>query len=281
MIKVIRVQGSQFGLMLLDIRNLTVTVDGKQVLKNLSLSIGFGETLLLMGPNGSGKSSLIYSIMGHPNYKVENGSIILKGKDITDMPVEERVEHGLGVSFQFPPKIHGVTIRDLAKRLAAKRGKDVDIESIASTLNMTNFLDREINVGFSGGEMKRAELFFLLIQQPSLVLLDEPDSGVDVENMVIVGNAISRLLSNESHPTTDKPSGMIVTHLGYISRYVITHRTYIIQNGSIICYGETESLVKDVLKYGFDGCTQCYGRRQTCAGRGKGKTSEMVDQIGF
>ncbi|MEM3404316.1 MAG: ATP-binding cassette domain-containing protein [Nitrososphaeria archaeon] len=255
--------------MLLDIRNLTVSVDDKQVLKNLSLSIGFGETLLLMGPNGSGKSSLIYSIIGHPSYKIKEGSIIFKGEDITYMPTEERVELGLGVSFQFPPKIHGVTIRALAKRLVERKGSGVDIEAVAASLNLTNFLDREINVGFSGGEMKRVELFFLLIQQPSLVLLDEPDSGVDVENMAIVGNAISKLLSNESHITTDKPSGMIVTHLGYISRYVITHRTYIIQNGSIICYGETESLVKDVLKHGFDGCIQCYGRRRACTKHGK------------
>jgi Fe-S cluster assembly ATP-binding protein len=257
--------------MLLDVRDLTVEVDGKTVLKDLSLSIGFGETILLMGPNGSGKSSLIYSIIGHPKYRIKKGSIVLKGKDITFAPTEERVKLGLGVSFQFPPKIHGLTLRELAKRLGSKYGKSADIESLAASLNLTSFLDREINVGFSGGEIKRAELFFLMLQRPSLALLDEPDSGVDVENMVVVGNAISRLLSDEMHLVTEKPSGLIVTHLGYVSRYVLTHRTYILQNGSVICYGETESLVKDVLRHGFERCTQCYDRRQPSPMGGIGK----------
>jgi Fe-S cluster assembly ATP-binding protein len=177
------------------------------------------------------------------------------------------------VSFQFTPRIHGVTLRDLAKRLLDKQPKDFDINTLASSLNLAQFLDREINVGFSGGEIKRTELFFLLLQRPSLVLLDEPDSGVDVENMVVVGNAISKLLSDELHHANDKPSGLIVTHLGYMSRYVITNRTYIIQNGSVICYGETESLVKDVLKHGFDWCAQCYGRR-SCLMQGLGAMPE-------
>ncbi|MGQ9781942.1 MAG: ABC transporter ATP-binding protein [Nitrososphaeria archaeon] len=256
-------------MMLLDVRDLTVEVENKTVLKDLSLSIGFGETVLLMGPNGSGKSSLIYTIMGHPKYKIKKGTIIMKGTDITFMPTEERVKLGLGASFQFPPKIHGVTLRDLARRLESKQAKRVDIQSLAASLNLSAFLDREINVGFSGGEIKRVELFFLMLQKPSLVLLDEPDSGVDVENMVLVGNTIGRLLGDESHPATEKPSGLIVTHLGYVSRYVLTHRTYIIQNGSMICYGETESLVKDVLKHGFERCTQCYSSRRPCPSEGK------------
>ncbi|MEM3872806.1 MAG: ABC transporter ATP-binding protein [Nitrososphaeria archaeon] len=247
--------------MLLDIRNLTVEVEGKTVLNNLSLSIGFGETILLMGPNGSGKSSLIYTLMGHPHYKIKSGSIIFKGKDITHTSTEERVKLGLGAALQFPPKIYGITLRNLAKRLAKS---DTEIDSVASLLNLTNFLDREINVGFSGGEMKRVEIFFLLLQKPSLALLDEPDSGVDVENMIVVGNAIGRLLSDSNNTAMKKPSGLIVTHLGYISRYVLTHRTYIMQNGRIICYGPTENLVNDVLKHGFDWCTKCYDNRVSC-----------------
>ncbi|MEM2740809.1 MAG: ATP-binding cassette domain-containing protein, partial [Nitrososphaeria archaeon] len=115
--------------MLLDIRNLTVEVEGKTVLNNLSLSIGFGETILLMGPNGSGKSSLIYTLMGHPHYKIKNGSIIFKGKDITHTSTEERVKLGLGAALQFPPKIYGITLRNLAKRLAKS---DTEIDSVAS-----------------------------------------------------------------------------------------------------------------------------------------------------
>jgi len=247
--------------MLLDIRNLTVEVEGNVVLKNLSLSIGFGETVLLMGPNGSGKSSLIYTLLGHPRYIVKEGSIVFKGKDVTRMSTEERVRLGLGAALQFPPKVYGLTLRALAKKIVKN---DFEIETLASSLNLTNFLDREINVGFSGGEMKRAEIFLLLLQKPSLALLDEPDSGVDVENMVLVGNAIGKLLSDSGRTAIEKPSGLIVTHLGYISRYVLTHRTYIMQNGRIICYGPTENLVNDVLKHGFDWCTKCYDGRLPC-----------------
>ncbi len=247
--------------MLLDIRNLTVEVEGKTVLKNLSLSIGFGETVLLMGPNGSGKSSLIYTLMGNPQYKIKSGSIVFKGRDITNFSTEERVKLGLGAALQFPPKIYGITLRNLAKKLAKN---DAEIDSTASLLNLTSFLDREINVGFSGGEMKRVEIFFLLLQKPSLALLDEPDSGVDIENMTVVGKAIGKLLSDSNNTAMKKPSGLIVTHLGHISRYVLTHRTYIMQNGAIICYGPTENLVNDVLKHGFDWCIKCYDDRLSC-----------------
>jgi len=247
--------------MLLDIRNLTVEVEGKTVLRNLSMSIGFGETVLLMGPNGSGKSSLIYTLIGHPRYKVKGGSITFKGRDITGMSTEERVKLGMGAALQFPPKVYGITLRSLAKRIVKD---DSEVESLASSLNLTGFLDREINVGFSGGEIKRAEIFLLLLQKPSLALLDEPDSGVDVENMLLVGNAIGKLLSDSGRTAIEKPSGLIVTHLGHISRYVLTNRTYIMYDGTIICYGPTENLVNDVLKYGFDWCTKCYGDRFSC-----------------
>jgi len=248
--------------MLLDVRNLSVEVEGKEVLRDVTLSIGFGETVLLMGPNGSGKSSLIYSILGHPGYRVKGGSIRFRGKDVTSMPTEERVEMGLGVSFQFPPKIRGVMLGSLAKRLAPKEGGAVKVDAAASQLNLKGFLDRDIHVGFSGGEIKRAEIFFLLLQKPALSLIDEPDSGVDVENMVTVGSAINELLGNNMMNATERPSALIVTHTGHISRYVLTQRTYLMQNGTIICYGETEGLMNDVFKHGFDWCAQCYGRRR-------------------
>jgi Fe-S cluster assembly ATP-binding protein len=256
--------------MLLEVRDLTVDVEGKRVLDDVSLSIGFGETVLLMGPNGSGKSSLINSILGNPNYIVKGGTIHFNGKEITSMPTEERALLGLGVSFQFPPKIRGVTLRSLANRLRSGQGGEAEVEKAASLLNLTGFLDRDIHVGFSGGEMKRAELFFLLLQRPVLSLIDEPDSGVDVENMATVGRAISELLGAGPGNAQRRPSALIVTHTGHISRYVLTQRTYLMQDGRMICYGETEGLVNDVLKHGFDWCAQCYGRRQqTVGGHGK------------
>jgi Fe-S cluster assembly ATP-binding protein len=248
--------------MLLDVTHLSVEVEGKEVLRDVSLSIGFGETVLLMGPNGSGKSSLINAVIGHPSYKIREGSIHFKGKDVTSIPTEERVEMGLGVSFQFPPKIRGVMLGSLAKRLAPEERKEAEVEAAASLLNLKSFLDRDIHVGFSGGEIKRAELFFLLLQKPILSLIDEPDSGVDVENMVTVGSAINHLLGNGVASAEQRPSALIVTHTGHISRYVLTQRTYLMQNGTIICYGQTEGLMNDVLKHGFDWCAQCYGRRR-------------------
>jgi|YelNatPaOPRAMG01_1025707.scaffolds.fasta_scaffold03543_14 Fe-S cluster assembly ATP-binding protein len=246
--------------MLLDVKDLTVEVEGKEVLHNVTLSIGFGEAALLMGPNGSGKSSLIYSILGHPRYVIRNGSIRFDGRDITYMPTEERAQLGLGVSFQFPPKIRGVTLRSLARMLTS--GGEEEVEKVASFLNLTSFLDRDVHVGFSGGEVKRAELFFLLLQKPALSLIDEPDSGVDVENIVTVGSAINELLGATLVNARARPSALIVTHTGHISRYVLTQRTYLMQRGTIICYGETEGLVNDVLRHGFDWCAQCYGKRQ-------------------
>jgi Fe-S cluster assembly ATP-binding protein len=252
--------------MSLDVRGLTVDVEGKRVLNDLSLSIGFGETVLLMGPNGSGKSSLILSILGHPNYMVKSGTIRFNGKDITSMPTEERALLGLGVSFQFPPKIRGVTLRSLARRLQRTQGDDANVEKAASLLSLNGFLDRDIHVGFSGGEIKRAELFFLLLQRPILSLIDEPDSGVDVENMATVGGAINELMGAGPGNARERPSALIVTHTGHISRYVLAQRTYLMQSGRMICYGETEGLVNDVLKHGFDWCAQCYGRRQSVVG---------------
>lgn len=251
--------------MLLDVSGLTVDVEGKRVLDDLSLSIGFGETALLMGPNGSGKSSLILSILGHPNYKVRSGTIRFNGKDVTSMPTEERALLGLGVSFQFPPKIRGVTLRSLANRLQHTQVGQVNVEKAASLLSLNDFLDRDIHVGFSGGEIKRAELFFLLLQRPTLSLIDEPDSGVDVENMATVGGAINELMGPGPGNAGERPSALIVTHTGHISRYVLAQRTYLMQRGKIICYGETEGLVNDVMKHGFDWCVQCYGRRKPVA----------------
>ncbi|MCW8799129.1 MAG: ATP-binding cassette domain-containing protein, partial [Prosthecochloris sp.] len=177
---------------MLSIENLHVSINGAPVLQGINLRIGKGETVILFGPNGSGKTTLLYTIMGIGNYTVTKGSIVYKGTDITDLPPFERARLGIGMSMQRPPSIHGLKTRELVTMCAAER--EVDVEKLAEKVNMQNFLDRDINLGFSGGEIKRSEILQLMAQKPELVLFDEPESGVDVENMALVGAMARELL---------------------------------------------------------------------------------------
>ena len=165
--------------MLLEIENLAVEVAGKKVLKNINLSIGEGETHVLLGPNGAGKSTLFLTILGFPQYKVVQGSIKFKGQDITELTTAERVQLGIGVSFQTPPSIRGVSVRDLLK-IESHQDMDEDLnprmKELADQLKFSDeFLDRDVNYGFSGGEVKRSEILQLLAQMPDFTMFDEPD----------------------------------------------------------------------------------------------------------
>ena len=181
---------------MLEIENLTVEVAGKEILHNVSLSVKSGYTTVLFGPNGSGKSTLLMTIMGFSGYKVRSGRILLNGEDITHLPVNERAKRGIGMMMQRPPNITGVRLKDLV-RIAGK-GK-VDIAKIAEELDMTNFLERDVNVGFSGGEIKRSEILQLTAQNPCLLLLDEPESGVDMVSIEKLGAKVRELLQGPSH----------------------------------------------------------------------------------
>src|SRR4030066_129579 len=167
---------------MVEIEDLWVDIDGKEVLKGINLAIPQGETHILFGKNGSGKSSLLMAIMGFDRYQVKQGRISFLGQDITQMPTYERARRGLGLSFQRPPTIRGVKTADVLR--VCSRGA-VMPEVLASAYDFTQFLDREINYGFSGGEIKRSELLQLLAQNPKMVLLDETESGVDLENLQV------------------------------------------------------------------------------------------------
>lgn len=235
----------------LELEDLTVVVDGKKVLSDLNLEIPKGETHVLFGPNGSGKSSLVFTILGYPNYKVVSGSIRLNGEDITNLPTNERVKRGIGASFQHPPPIRGVKLKDVLQILGKKNPEIAGKEkSLAKKVNFSaSFLDRDLNCGFSGGEIKRSELLQLLAQKPELILFDEPDSGVDVENLEIVGNVINELLEGRS--------GILITHLGYILRYVRTVKAHVLIEGTIACSGEPIETLDHILKEGYWWCAQC------------------------
>jgi Fe-S cluster assembly ATP-binding protein len=241
----------------LEINNLSVAVDGKNILHNVNLALEMGETHVLFGPNGGGKSTLLMTIMGSPKYRVTEGSILYKGQNIVNLPIDERARLGIGMSVQRPPVIRGVKTRDLVAACLQNRADETTIEEIAEMADMTEFLNRDVNYGFSGGEVKRSEMMQLLAQSPELALLDEPESGVDLVNISLIGNLINDLLQKE-HPMRDrKRSGLIITHTGHILDFVSARTGYVMLNGTIICEGDPREILDTIKKKGYEECKKC------------------------
>jgi Fe-S cluster assembly ATP-binding protein len=241
---------------MLKIKNLAVEIEGKEILHNVNLSIGAGETQALFGPNGSGKTTLLMAIMGFPRYKITRGKILFKGDDITHATLDERARMGIGMSFQRPPVVRGVKTSDLV--MASSRGKmdEPAINSLAQRLNVVDLMNREINYGFSGGEIKRSELMQLLAQAPDLVLLDEPESGVDLVNMALIGQMTNELLQKDLHRSRSR-SGLIITHTGHILDYVHAGKGYVMIDGRVISDGESMEILKCIKEKGFEECRRC------------------------
>jgi Fe-S cluster assembly ATP-binding protein len=253
---------------MLKIEDLYVQVGEKEVLKGIDLHIEEGETFILFGPNGSGKTTLLMTIMGFAGYEVTRGRILFKGKDITNLPTYERARMGIGMSFQRPPTIHGLKTRDLVQMCARNREiAEAEVEELAKKVNFENFLDRDINDGFSGGEIKRSELLQLMAQEPDLVLFDEPESGVDLENMALIGRIARALLDGPLEPSPvacmkelknqKKTSGLIITHTGYILDYVNADRGQVMFNGRLCCQGRPRDILDHISKYGYKECVRC------------------------
>ncbi|MEM3028121.1 MAG: ABC transporter ATP-binding protein [Candidatus Bathyarchaeia archaeon] len=244
--------------MLLQIKDLTVEVAGRDVLHDVNLDIGPGEIHALFGPNGAGKTSLFMAIVGLEDYKVKKGRILFKGKDLSGMPVYERVKLGIGLFFQRPPAIRGLKLRQLLEICC---GEKVDIDKLAFELGMADFLDRDVNYGFSGGEIRRAELLQILALQPDLALLDEPESGVDLENIALVGRGINRLLERgipcKDKETRAQRSAIIISHTGYILDYVDADRGHVLYNGTIVCSEKPRKILETIRKYGYEECMRC------------------------
>lgn len=236
---------------ILEVENLNVVVDGKKVLQNFNLEIPEKEVHVIFGPNGSGKTSLIFTLLGFPKYKVVSGSIRFKGEDVTNLPTDERIKRGMGVTFQHPPVIRGVKLGDLVNKIGEKSPEVAGKEkALSKKMNFsTAFLERDLNYGFSGGEIKRSEVLQILAQRPEFVMLDEPDSGVDVENLELIGKTINELLEGKS--------GMLITHQGYILRFVRTNRAHVIIEGCVACSGDTVETLDHILKEGYWWCNQC------------------------
>lgn len=246
------------------IEDLQVELAGKRILQHIGLEIQEGETHILFGPNGSGKTSLLMTIMGYPQYRVVNGKITFKGEDITHMPIHERAQLGIGMSYQRPPTINGLKTRQMVHICA---GEEVDEEALAEKVNFKEFLDRDVNAGFSGGEIKRSELLQLMAQNPDLMLFDEPESGVDMENIALVGNAIAALLQKDLQSVERKSKlqmkmertkmGLIITHTGYILDYVSGDKGQVLYNGKLSCVSNPRDILRCVGESGYGECVRC------------------------
>jgi Fe-S cluster assembly ATP-binding protein len=242
---------------MLEIKQLSVAVGDREILHDVNLNIKAGETHVLFGPNGSGKTTLLMGIMGSPKYRVTKGSIIFKGKDIVGLPMDERARLGIGMSLQRPPVIRGVKTRDMVAACIRGRAGDEHIDSLAEKADLLELMDREVNYGFSGGEIKRSELLQLLAQDPDLALLDEPESGVDLVNIALIGQLINELLRKE-HPLRDRRhAGLIITHTGHILDYVNARTGYVLLDGRVVCEGDPHEMLETIKSKGYRECWKC------------------------
>jgi Fe-S cluster assembly ATP-binding protein len=242
---------------MLEIQDLHVEVGGRKILKGVDLSVMSGYTNVLFGPNGSGKSTLLMTIMGFGGYKVTQGRILLHGEDITKLPITERAKRGIGIMMQRPPNLVGVSLGNMVK--VTSRDKMVP-ELAAKDLDMARFLERDVNVGFSGGEIKRSELLQLQAQNPCLYLLDEPESGVDLVSIEKVGSKVRELLHGTSCAGRKGRAGkaaLVITHTGQILDYIEADRGYVMCNGTVMCSGNPRELLQEISKMGYEECIKC------------------------
>lgn len=249
---------------MLQVEDLQVKIGDKEILKHIDLEIQIGETHILFGPNGSGKTSLLMTLMGYPQYRVTGGKIFFKGEDITNMPVDERASLGIGMSYQRPPTINGVKTRQMVEICA--RGR-MDAVALAEKVNFTEFLERDINAGFSGGEIKRSELLQLMAQNADLLLFDEPESGVDLENISLVGTTINELLQRDFKINSKKSRkelhegrtkmGLIITHTGFILDYLTADKGQMLFDGRLTCSSNPREIFQCISEVGYEECIRC------------------------
>ena len=240
----------------LEVKDLRVNVEGKPILNGLSLTVPAGEVHAIMGPNGSGKSTLANTLMGHPRYEVTSGAIHLKGEDITDLPPDERARRGMFLAMQYPTSIPGVTmVNFLRAALKAVHGKDVPVrefrerlfEAMAVLKMDESFARRYVNEGFSGGEKKRAEVLQMSLLRPAMAVMDETDSGLDIDALRTVSDGINALRNEEM-------GILLITHYQRILNYVMPDHIHVLYNGRIVRSGGRE-LAAELEEKGYDWIT--------------------------
>jgi Fe-S cluster assembly ATP-binding protein len=235
--------------MLLELHDLYVCVDGKSIVKGVNLFVGSNELHVIMGPNASGKTTLLASIMGLPRVNVCNGSIFFNNIDITNKSTYERARMGIGLAHQNPPSIRGVKFYDIVKAFLKKYNCQ-NWSSFTDLLRINDLLKRDLFVGFSGGERKRAELYLVMLQNPRLALLDEPDSGVDIESVNLIADAINYLMSVGS-------SIILVTHSGLIlDKLRNVNKVHLMLDGKICYSGYLHDVLPIVMKFGYKNAVE-------------------------
>jgi Fe-S cluster assembly ATP-binding protein len=235
---------------MLKIKDLFVSIDGHEILKGINLSLGKGDLVVIFGPNGCGKTTLLKVIMGISGSKIQKGEVFFKGKKINNLAVDKRALMGIGMMYQKAPKLKGVKLDRIIDFLG-KKGKQVE------KYKMEKFLGRSVNDNLSGGEIKRSELLQLRLQSPDLLLLDEPDSGVDVENIALVGKEIKKMVK-------EGKSAIIITHTGQILKYLKVKMAYVMMKGRIVCHDEAKKMLATINANGYNVCVDCKKHDQNC-----------------
>ncbi len=247
---------------LLEIRDICVEVDSKEILHNINLAIPDGEVHALLGPNGSGKTSLMMTVMGFSEYKVTKGQIVFNGQDINELDITARAEMGIGVGQQRPPTISGVKlgqILDFAVSVDPRRNSKAD--ELIDLAEMKAFISRDVNDGLSGGEIKRSELLQLLITQPRFAMLDEPDSGVDIDAMEVVGSMVNMLFTKDMKHPAKRRAGLLITHTGQILDYVRADKAHIMIEGHLVGSGNADLILETIIQSGYKACVRCLRER--------------------
>jgi len=246
---------------MLTVKDLHASVEEKEILKGINLQVNPGEVHAIMGPNGSGKSTLSTVIAGHEDYEVEKGSIAFDGEDLAELDAEERAHKGIFLSFQYPVEIPGVTVTNFIKTAinASRKAQGLEdmpanemlkkIREKAALLEIdSKFLSRSLNEGFSGGEKKRNEIFQMAMLEPKLAILDETDSGLDIDALKIVANGVNKLKSNDN-------AVVVITHYQRLLDYIVPDFVHVLYNGRIVKSG-TKELAHELEAKGYDWIKQ-------------------------
>ena len=242
---------------MLKIKNLKAGIEGTEILKGINLEINAGEIHAIMGPNGSGKSTLSAVIAGDENYEVDSGTVHLEGEDLLDLDPDQRAHKGVFLSFQYPVEIPGISVSNFMKAAINEKRKNLGIEPISAKelldkmrekmdlLNMKKgYLSRNMNEGFSGGEKKRNEIFQMAMLEPKLSILDETDSGLDIDALKIVANGVNKLKNKEN-------ATIIITHYQRLLNYIVPDFVHVLHDGKIIKSGGKE-LALELEAKGYD-----------------------------
>jgi len=246
---------------MLVIKDLHATVEGKEILKGINLEVKAGEVHAIMGPNGSGKSTLSSVIAGNEDYEVEKGTISLSGQNLEDIDAEERAHKGIFLSFQYPVEIPGVTVTNFIKTAINASRKAQGLEDMPAKDMLKNirekaalleidskFLSRSLNEGFSGGEKKRNEIFQMAMLEPKLAILDETDSGLDIDALKIVANGVNKLKTKEN-------AVVVITHYQRLLDYIVPDFVHVLHDGKIVKSG-TKELAHELEAKGYDWIKQ-------------------------